>query len=208
MDWSSGKWVPGPNVFFVVCCNFLLTRLSCRTSIIVAGNLRRLNARVTSRWRHDDVRVKTVNPTQYSRRQVSVRNYFNSTSSMWNASLTFFHHNAFFTWRKFYPNSCEIVVTNFCTWHESCVVMACAKFRCDATVRKWYCWKWVCPESHALKILNLKFGKFASNVLNVNFTNEDYMKNSARASGSKSVACSGYLKCFQSFGMSDISVLV
>ena len=24
MDWSSGKWVPGPNVFFVVCCNFLL----------------------------------------------------------------------------------------------------------------------------------------------------------------------------------------
>ena len=23
MDWSSGKWVPGPNVFFVVCCNFL-----------------------------------------------------------------------------------------------------------------------------------------------------------------------------------------
>ena len=94
MDWSSGKWVPGPNVFFVVCCNFLLTRLSCRTSIIVAGNLRRLNARVTSRWRHDDVRVKTVNPTQYSRRQVSVRNYFNSTSSMWNASLKFFHHNA------------------------------------------------------------------------------------------------------------------
>ena len=27
MDWSSGKWVPGPNVFFVVCCNFLLTLL-------------------------------------------------------------------------------------------------------------------------------------------------------------------------------------
>ena len=22
MDWSSRKWVPGPNVFFVVCCNF------------------------------------------------------------------------------------------------------------------------------------------------------------------------------------------
>ena len=28
MDWSSGKWVPGPNVFFVVCCNFLLSLLS------------------------------------------------------------------------------------------------------------------------------------------------------------------------------------
>ena len=27
MNWSSGKWVPGPNVFFVVCCNFLF--LSC-----------------------------------------------------------------------------------------------------------------------------------------------------------------------------------
>ena len=24
MDWLSGKWVPGPNVFLVVCCNFLL----------------------------------------------------------------------------------------------------------------------------------------------------------------------------------------
>ena len=24
LDWSSGKWVPGPNVFFAVCCNFLL----------------------------------------------------------------------------------------------------------------------------------------------------------------------------------------
>ena len=26
MDWSSGKWVPGPNVLFVVCCNFLFSK--------------------------------------------------------------------------------------------------------------------------------------------------------------------------------------
>ena len=48
MDWSSGKWVPGPNVFFVVCCNFLsislwifliILFLSFLAFLIISGSL-------------------------------------------------------------------------------------------------------------------------------------------------------------------------
>ena len=51
----------------------------------------------------------------------------------------FFHHNSIVVEISFcsHPNSNEVITTKFCTCHDSCAVMACAKFCCDMYNSKW-----------------------------------------------------------------------
>ena len=50
-------------------------------------------------------------------------------------SLTFFHDNSnvmkISFWFFSHPNFYEVIVTKFCTWHDSCGIVACAKYCCD-----------------------------------------------------------------------------
>ena len=47
----------------------------------------------------------------------------------------FFHHdsNSMEVSYCSHPSSCQVITMNFCVWHDSCVVMACAKFDCNCT---------------------------------------------------------------------------
>ena len=41
-----------------------------------------------------------------------------------------------------HPNCNEMIATKICTWHSSCVAMACAKFCCDIIAGNWITAKW------------------------------------------------------------------
>ena len=41
-----------------------------------------------------------------------------------------------------HPNSDAVIATKFSTWHDSCIVVACAKFCCDMITNSWITAKW------------------------------------------------------------------
>ena len=48
----------------------------------------------------------------------------------------FFHHNLNVKEISFYshPNPNKVIFTKLCAWHDSCAVVACAKFCCDINI--------------------------------------------------------------------------
>ena len=60
--------------------------------------------------------------------------------------LTIFHHNSNVMEISFCsrPKPNEVIATRFCTWRDSCAVVACAKFCCDMIISNWITAKCIC----------------------------------------------------------------
>ena len=71
----------------------------------------------------------------------------------------FFHHNSNLMEISFYfhPNTNEVIPLKFCTWHNSCAVVACAKFCYDINISNWVTAKlnfhqiWIVMENFLVK---------------------------------------------------------
>ena len=71
----------------------------------------------------------------------------------------FFHRNSNSMEILFcsHPNCSEVIAMKFCTWHDSCVVMTCAKFCRDmilyngVTMKRIFHWIWIMMEKSFMK---------------------------------------------------------
>ena len=75
----------------------------------------------------------------------SCHNFIIVILNLWPLLLTIFHQKSNMMENSFYSH--PLITTKFCTWHNSCAVVTCAKLCCNMNTRNWITAKWILHRS-------------------------------------------------------------